>query len=75
MPTSSANASRVTGSACVQAGERTKASRGGSGGSDMATAASGGGATGRVSASPSSKPMSGAARSAASSTLRAKTPT
>ena len=58
-----------------QAGVRTKARRGGSGGSDAATAASGGRAMGRVSGSSSSKPASVSASSAASSTVRANTPT
>ena len=65
----------VTGSACSQAGERTKAKRGGSGGSLAATAANGGRAIGRVSGSSSSKPASTSASSAASSTVRANTPT
>ena len=66
---------RVTGSACCQAGERTKAKRGGSGGSLAATAASGGRAMGRVSGSSSSKPTIVSASRAASATVRANTPT
>ena len=52
--TSSANASLMTGSISFQAGARTKAKRGGSGGSLAAVAASGGRASGRVSGSSSS---------------------
>ena len=74
-PTSSAKAATVAGSAWPQAGERTKAKRGGKGGSLAATAAKGGRAMGRVSGSSSSKPASVSASSAASSTVRAKTPT